>query len=221
MKFVMNEAAVSKFMSWIYLQTSFKKRYHSRTVNSIYLDDLNYSSVRDNLSGVSERHKTRLRWYKDETTNELSTPVLEKKTRLGRLGSKSSVSIPKIHKNLYNSTFFELINEIKNEISFDNYASLEYLIPTLSVSYNRKYYEDCRGVRITLDDNIKFKSCYSIHHKLAMGRQVDYKSKIVEVKFNPNMKNYVVDLIRPLSLTPVRHSKYITGLAMFGQVQYL
>ena len=39
--------------------------------------------------------------------------------------------------------------------------------------------------------------------------------------FDPLIKNHVVDLIRPLSLTPVRHSKYLTGLAMFGLVQYL
>ena len=134
---------------------------------------------------------------------------------------KSTVTINNLKNVLYSSTFLTMINMIKEEISPDHYASLEYLVPTLNVSYLRQYYEDNNGFRITIDDEIKFNGHFSLHHKLHNRRQISYRSKIVELKFDPLIKNHVVDLIRPLNLTPVRHSKYLTGLAMFGLVQYL
>jgi hypothetical protein len=220
-KFVLNEAALASFLSWMYLNTNCRKKYAKRTVNSIYFDDLSYSSVRDNLSGVPNRQKTRLRWYQNGNNNPISIPVLEQKTRIGRLGSKSSVAINSLKEIIYSSTFSTMMDLIRNEVSLDHYATLEYLIPTLNVSYSRQYFEDNNGLRITVDDAIKFNGRFSLHQKLNNTEQIDYRSKIVELKFEPEMKNYVVDLMRPLSLTPVRHSKYLTGLAMFGQVQYL
>jgi hypothetical protein len=205
----------------MYLNTNCRKKYAKRTVNSIYFDDLSYSSVRDNLSGVPNRQKTRLRWYQNGINNPISIPVLEQKTRIGRLGSKSSVAINSLKEIIYSSTFSTMMDLIRNEVSLDHYATLEYLIPTLNVSYSRQYFEDNNGLRITVDDAIKFNGRFSLHQKLNNTEQIDYRSKIVELKFEPEMKNYVVDLMRPLSLTPVRHSKYLTGLAMFGQVQYL
>ena len=45
-------------------------------------------------------------------------------------------------------------------------------------------------------------------------------NKTVEevIKFNPDMKDTVSELIKPLHITPKRHSKYLTGLAMLGYV---
>jgi hypothetical protein len=220
-KFVLSEIALTQFLSWMYLNTNCRKKYYSRTVNSIYFDDVNFSSVRDNLSGVANRQKTRLRWYQSQINQSPSVPILEQKIRLGRLGRKSSVPINSLEGSIYTSTFFKMLYEIKNEVPSNHHFSLEYLVPTLNVSYLRQYYEDDNGIRITLDDKIKFNSCLSLNHKLGRGKKINYGSKIVELKFDPKMKDYVSDLIRPLSLTPLRHSKYLTGLAMYGQVQYL
>ncbi len=35
----------------------FNKQYPNRRVNSIYFDDINYSSIRQNLDGISEKKK--------------------------------------------------------------------------------------------------------------------------------------------------------------------
>ena len=43
----------------------------------------------------------------------------------------------------------------------------------------------------------------------------------MDIKFNPDMKDTVSELIKPLHITPKRHSKYLTGLAMLGYVVYL
>jgi hypothetical protein len=45
------------------LYTTSKKAYDERRVNSLYFDDLSFPAVRDNLAGISQRNKKRLRLY--------------------------------------------------------------------------------------------------------------------------------------------------------------
>ena len=86
---VLNKSFNSKFL--------FQKQYPKRFVNSLYLDDQNYTSVRENLNGVSERKKFRIRWYgKDRFI--LNKPKLE----------------VKIKNNFLNYKVFFLLNEINN-----------------------------------------------------------------------------------------------------------
>ena len=53
----------------------FSTQYPKRRVNSIYFDNANYSSIRQNLDGVSNKKKIRVRWYGEE--NKLIKPLLE------------------------------------------------------------------------------------------------------------------------------------------------
>ena len=62
-KFVLDNARLSDAMQWLYNNTTANKTYNNRQVNSIYFDDVDFSSVRDNLAGISQRNKLRLRWY--------------------------------------------------------------------------------------------------------------------------------------------------------------
>lgn len=220
-KFVLNEMALAGFLGWMYKNTSCRKKYPARTVNSIYFDDVNFTSARDNLAGVPKRMKTRLRWYQGKNGHSMDSPILEQKFKSGRLGTKESVKLTNLDDDLSNLNFSELIRAIKQEVSPSHFASLEYLVPTLQVSYLRQYYEDNRGLRVTIDQNIEFKGHLSMHHLIEQRGFIPYRSKIIELKFDPSFKNEVSDLLRPLRLTPVRHSKYLTGLAMFSQAQYL
>ncbi|SVC31011.1 uncharacterized protein METZ01_LOCUS283865, partial [marine metagenome] len=64
-----------------------KKRYPDRYVSSIYLDDSNYTSIKDNLTGLPNRKKYRLRWYLgNKEMNSEKQPNFEVKIRNGRLG---------------------------------------------------------------------------------------------------------------------------------------
>ena len=51
----------------------FIEQFNERVVNSIYFDDSSFSSVRDNLAGVPDRMKTRLRWYQNKNNLYLLT----------------------------------------------------------------------------------------------------------------------------------------------------
>ena len=43
----------------------------------------------------------------------------------------------------------------------------------------------------------------------------------MEIKFAPEMKNQVAKLIKPLNISPKRHSKYLIGLAKLGYAVYI
>ena len=62
-KFVLDNARLADVMQWLYNNTTANKSYDNRIVNSIYFDDVGFSSVRNNLSGITQRNKLRLRWY--------------------------------------------------------------------------------------------------------------------------------------------------------------
>ena len=47
----------------------FTQQYPDRNISSIYLDTLNYNFARDNINGVSERKKIRIRWYNNNLNN--------------------------------------------------------------------------------------------------------------------------------------------------------
>ena len=51
------------------LLNNFKPKFERRVVNSIYLDTPNYNHVLDNINGVNEREKLRIRWYNDDYNN--------------------------------------------------------------------------------------------------------------------------------------------------------
>ncbi|MDP2729354.1 MAG: VTC domain-containing protein, partial [Dehalococcoidales bacterium] len=65
----------------------FSEIYHPRFVNNIYFDTVDMSAYQDNLIGISDRLKVRIRWY-GELFGLIEEPVLELKIKRGFLGGK-------------------------------------------------------------------------------------------------------------------------------------
>jgi len=216
-KFVLDNARLSDAMQWLYSNTTANKIYDGRRVNSIYFDNPDYSSVRDNLAGISQRNKFRLRWYGHQ---ENSLPFFEVKTKNGRLGYKTSYPIKSIEHNLSELNLDNITSKCIKDLAEHNIVFDEYLIPTLQVNYEREYYETHDGIRITIDQNIQFSDA-QLHTPLNENNSMPYPFKVMEIKFKPDMKEAVAELIRPLHITPKKHSKYLIGIAMLGYVVYL
>ena len=72
----------------------FRTQYPARNVNSVYFDTYNYISIRQNLDGVSNKKKIRIRWYgnRDIITN----PVVEIKSKKGFETKKESRTIKEL-----------------------------------------------------------------------------------------------------------------------------
>jgi len=67
--------------------------YPPRYVNNIYLDTLSMRNYDDNLSGVAERMKARVRWY-HELFRQIDDPILEFKMKDGLIGWKETYPFP-------------------------------------------------------------------------------------------------------------------------------
>ena len=213
-KFVLDNTKLSDAMRWIYNETTAIKIYEDRVVNSIYFDDVSFSSVRDNLAGISQRNKFRLRWYGD---TKYSAPIFEIKTKNGRLGCKTTYPISSIKNDLKELSIDKITSKTIKDLSLNNIVFDEHLVPTLQVNYEREYYETHDGIRITIDQDIQFSDA-QLHTTLNENTAFSYPFKVMEIKFEPSMKESVAKLISPLHITPKRHSKYLIGLATLGYV---
>ena len=218
-KFVLNENMLFEYLQLAKTISAYNK-YPNRIVQSLYFDTINFDNIKDNLSGISNRNKLRLRWYSESS----DSPVLEIKNREGRVGNKNKFIIEDITtKDLE----FISCGELKNKLFYymnakfpkENVFNKLYL-PVIKVNYNREYLQTNSGIRLTLDKNICFKNI-SLNRPIEHFKETEYKTYILEIKFSFEMKKQVSEILRQFRLTPQRHSKYLTGMSKLGYSSYI
>ena len=215
-KFILNETSFSDAMQWLYVCTNAVNKYPDRYINSIYLDNLEYDSVKDNLAGISDRVKRRIRWYDKDPIIKL-----ESKIRNGRLSRKEFTQID-LGNNFLDLSASELRSNINNWLYSQTELDFDYYSAILGVRYLRKYYEDQVGFRVTFDQEIQFTDLYDDVLPFSMSdRLVNYAPIIMEIKFEPSLKSYVNSFVKRLNMTPKRHSKYLVGMAHVENVVYI
>lgn len=189
---------------------SFLKVQHSpRWLNSIYYDTPALDDYRDNIDGISDRIKYRLRWYGAENnmTNVSQSRQFELKIKKNSLGYKKIYLLPQFIPLYSKDDFFRL-----NLSNLD--FPLQSRIPTIQTSYFRQYYYyKTNSFRVTLDSNLKFYNFSSVSDWLPTNF-FHYHSKILEIKFNNNMVNLASSLLHILGLRYTRFSKYVTGIQL-------
>mgnify|MGYP001241264931 CR=1 FL=1 len=122
------------------IRFGFRKIFTKRIINSIYFDDLNYSSLRDNINGNPYRDKIRVRYY----DNNFKNAYLEIKHKRNVLGYKTVYKIePCVSESQIIKIASVWIKEKLNNIYF----------PVSLVKYNRNYYRK-HNIRATLDQNV-------------------------------------------------------------------
>ncbi len=220
-KFVFNKNTIQQFFSWMYLNTRCKIKYGSRIVNSLYFDDLTYSSVSENIIGLPRRQKYRLRWYGNGYSETNKDFILEKKVKNGRLGFKEYFNINNLKSNLLNMSLSDLSNILRSSVSADDVFNKDLFLPSLYVNYTRQYFESDDGLRVTIDDQLNYKGSFLMHNTLAEHTTMKFSSIVVELKFAVNLHNHVAKILTSLPKSASRHSKYLAGLALLGQVNYL
>ncbi len=217
LKYVLNYKDENDAKNWMYHRTNVVSKFVPRYVNSLYFDDISFTSVRDNLAGVSDREKFRLRWYNNF---ENPSPVIEKKMRKGRLGYKKSLKFDIFKDKLFISSPMEIANSVFDFLVKKQCLSCDFKLPVLYVQYLREYYEGKDGLRITFDKDIKF-GLVNGDKLIPNISTISNNKMIMEIKFDPLIKNNVTSLLRNLNKSPTRNSKYLLGLASFGQVFYV
>ncbi|WP_353777096.1 VTC domain-containing protein [Winogradskyella sp. 3972H.M.0a.05] len=194
----------------------FNEIFEQRQVNNIYFDTVGYNDYFDNVLGVSDRKKIRIRWY-GSTFGLIEKPVLEIKIKKGLVGDKWSY---KLNPFMLDETFDS--KSIQNTFEQSNLPipilqSLKMVYPALLNSYNRKYFMSANNkFRITLDFDLLY---YKIDRRINNFRRPPSKDKniIVELKYalQEDMLSYHVSNQFPFRLN--KNSKYVNGVNTIKQ----
>ena len=183
----------------------FRKQYPDRKVNSIYFDDINYSSILENLDGVSNKKKIRVRWYGER--NKLVNPILEIKSKQGFETKKETYQINELNELKFND--YKNLELIKNIVNLKN-KTKNIIYPILTTNYDRQYFVSNNGiVRATVDYNLK-----SVHLKNLS--QIDIiknfsSTCILEVKYPTNLDKYVRQNLSAMTLRLSKNSKFVNS----------
>jgi len=222
-KLVLDQAKLTELLVWMHRETTAKPVHYPRYVNSLYFDNTEFQAVRDNLIGISDRKKIRLRWYHRKNKEDISEVALELKFREGRLGRKEFLKLPKLRSSLLMERLGNIIPSLVGEMLYEPVAVKvldDHYVPALHLNYLREYFVDTNDIRITIDSEIKFFPVMPLS-KLYDEPYTSYPLFVAEIKFDPAQKRRVAQLMRTLKMTPKRHSKYLIGMASLGQALYI
>ena len=180
----------------------FRTQYPARNVNSVYFDTYNYTSIRQNLDGVSNKKKIRIRWYgnKDIITN----PVLEIKSKKGFETKKESSSI----KELDNVKLSDL-DIIKEKLN-KKLKSKKIINPILTTHYEREYFISLNGkIRATVDYNLK---SIFLNNSIQIDIVKNFKNTcILEFKYSTSLDKYVRENLKDITLRLSKNSKFVNS----------
>ena len=190
------------FSNLITSKLFFREQFKERTVNSIYFDTLNFKSAIDNLSGVSDREKFRVRWYGDYL-DQFKQPILENKIKKNFQGQKIYFKLDEFNnKKLDQKNLLNLTKKINDLIPNKN------LYPVSMTNYKRIYLISSNNeIRATLDYDIKYrKLSHYIENFFLKVEEV-----ILELKYSTNIDSYLRNQISGITRIS-KNSKYINSL---------
>jgi len=181
----------------------FSFHHKKRKVNSLYFDDKNLTSIRENLDGVSRKKKYRLRWYGNSQI--ISMPQFEIKTKIGFVTKKITYPIKINEKIKFNITG---INKITN-IILNKFEIKKNIFPILSTHYLRNYFVSSnKYIRATFDRNLKSHQIYGFRN---LDFKKDFKNLIFEIKYDRKFDDYVRKNLHNISARLTKSSKYISS----------
>ena len=182
----------------------FTNQFSDRQVNSIYFDDENHTSIKQNIDGISEKKKYRLRWYGDFKI--ITNPTFEIKSKKGFEVSKKNFDLPEMSNlNLLDYNDVEKIELlINNNFNFKN-----KLFPILTTHYLRSYFiSSNKLVRSTVDRNLKSLLLYKNRN---LNIIKEYEDIILEFKYDLNLDEYVRSNLGNISSRLSKNSKFINA----------
>tara|TARA_Y100000590_G_C15521902_1_gene939679 strand:- start:187 stop:861 length:675 start_codon:yes stop_codon:yes gene_type:complete len=183
----------------------FLNNYPRRSVNSIYFDDYNFSSIRENLDGVSNKKKIRIRWYGKE--EKLKNPRLEIKSKKGSETIKNNYSINELNNLRFNN--IKDLEKIRNVINI-KIKSKKIIYPILSTHYEREYFVSSNSkIRATVDYNLR--SVYLKNLSQINIFKNFSKVCILELKYPTKLDKYLRENLKNITLRLSKNSKFVNS----------
>ena len=190
----------------------FHAAYPRRRVNNIYFDTINLDSYAENLSGIAQRMKLRLRWYGKEIV--IRRGILELKCKLAGPGWKLSHAIG-VTIDLGRKRWPAIVAAIRRDAPPRFVSALDVAHRPIVINhYERDYLISNDGrVRITVDGP---QSVYSQLATSVPNLRIDCSRHgciVVEAKVDTEHRDRLIDVLSDLPLHVGRHSKYVTAVA--------
>jgi SPX domain protein involved in polyphosphate accumulation len=211
-KYIIPFDKLNIFYHWLNSKKNILPIHETRLVHSIYFDDIYFKAATDNLSGIENREKFRIRWYGEHQDAKVNFEVKKKiylHTAKLTFNTNFLYSTIDIYNFLsLNSPLTSLLKEKMLKLIGKN-----YLTPTLQTTYLRSYYS-FSDIRLTFDKSLSYKSFQTNDVK----KDTDC---ILEVKFHDKDQENVRDLLDNFEFVISRHSKYLKGLYYFDVINYL
>ncbi len=211
-KMVCEERADAAVMSKLRLHPAgIRELFPDRWVQSIYFDTHEGRSVSENLAGVSDREKIRLRWYGLGATGVRGQ--LERKRREATLGSKDTLELEQpidVEGHGRHAFMRDLLRQLPPEWRED-LAGLE---PAQWIRYHRKYLTTAdHAIRITVDRelsacDLRFGGVLSFRRATPLPRLL-----VVECKTSTEHRRRLEELIQSMPLIADKCSKFVLASA--------
>ena len=189
---------------------AFTPAYPTRTVNNIYFDSPDWTNYGDNMSGVSDRTKCRLRWYGELETGAEAT--FEVKRRRNAIGHKRGQRVPMSELHLRSLPIERLYTRLRVLLPAELRLQLDQCHrPVLYNRFRREYYEAPDGLRLTVDTDI-------VHAPLrgsslpALRPTPGATHAVVELKYPLERRPEAQEAFRRLPFRATRFSKYMAGI---------
>ena len=188
-----------------------RKIFYPRFVNNIYFDYPSFRFYFENIDGVAERMKMRIRWY-GNLTGIIKKPVLELKQKNGLTGKKSFFTMPSFNLNdIYHPGFLSSLFKNAN-LDIRKKNLMMSLKPTLINRYQRKYFLSLdRKFRLTIDDHLQYYPVSS-PEQLSFGGLKDSLCMIMELKYSPVYQPESSNLTQEFPFRVIKNSKYVRGV---------
>lgn len=181
----------------------FRKIFPDRQVNNIYFDTSDWTTFKENVMGIAERKKFRVRWYGPDLET-IEQPIFEIKIKSNQLGDKISHPV----------TPFQLSNlELTlKEIQHLSQAKVP-LLPTLLNSYHRSYFGTPDGkFRITLDRRLRY---FSLLNNIKFNAyQIEDKEVVMELKYEETLDLATDRITQHFPFRMTKSSKYVSGIEL-------
>ncbi len=179
----------------------FRKIFPDRQVNNIYFDTSDWTTFKENVMGIAERKKFRVRWY-GENLQAIEKPVFEIKIKSNQLGDKISHPIAPFQLSNLDLTLKEIQNLSEAKVP---------LHPTLLNSYHRSYFGTPDGkFRITLDRKLRYFSL--LNNSNFNTYRIEDEEIVMELKYDEALDLATDRITQHFPFRMTKSSKYVTGI---------
>ena len=211
-KYHISEVPTAEVEHWVRRSPAlFSEVYAPRFVNNIYLDRPGLAAYFQNLNGLADRTKLRIRWY-GALLGPMAKPVLEFKIKRGMVGTKEFFPLKPF--TLARGFGIGDLRSVLDDSPLPAAVQVELgeVEPALINRYHRKYFVSADGTyRITVDSGLEFYRVHR-HDNQFLSRSTLPDSTVMELKYSGAIAALDDRITNFFPFRVTRMSKYVSGL---------